>query len=87
MIYYEFRICTYYREEILEAAAREVLEETGLKLKNLKQTDLVNAVWPAEKYHYVIIVTQGEIDETHQDEPVNLEPHKCEGVIPPHPLY
>ena len=76
-----------HKEEFLEGAAREIMEETGLKLKNLKQTDLVNAVWCSKKYHYVIIVKQGEIDETRRDEPVNMEPHKCEVVIPPPPLY
>ena len=70
-----------YREAFEECARRETLEETGLQLQKVIFHTVVNAVWPDEKYHYVIIVTSAQIDARFQSEPQNTEPHKCEGTV------
>ncbi|GIX88008.1 nucleotide triphosphate diphosphatase NUDT15 [Caerostris extrusa] len=61
------------------AAYREVAEETGLTIKNIKYVYAVNSVVKDHNYHYVTIFMKGEIDESAIAEPVNLEPHKNEG--------
>ena len=66
-------------EEWSECAARETLEETGLKIKNVSFGTVVNAVVPEEDYHYITIFMKGEIDNSQAKEPKNLEPDKCEG--------
>ena len=66
-------------EEWSECAARETLEETGLKIKNVSFGTVVNAVVPEEDYHYLTIFMKGEIDNSQAKEPENLEPDKCEG--------
>ncbi|CAH1253016.1 NUDT15 [Branchiostoma lanceolatum] len=68
-----------FGEEWAECASREVLEETGLKLKNIRFATAVNGIKLSENYHYVTIFMQAEVDTSHQEEPVNLEPDKCEG--------
>ena len=63
--------------ETLEACAqREVLEETGLQIANLRQYAVTNDIfWEAEK-HYVTITM---IADYTAGEPQLLEPHKCAG--------
>lgn len=55
------------------------MEETGLKIKNVCFATIVNAVVPKEDYHYITVFMKGEIDVSHQREPENLEPDKCDG--------
>lgn len=60
---------------------REVMEETGLKLKNITVDGLVNAVWtgPCEEHHFVNVILRGHIDDSYCLEPSTVEPHKCQG--------
>jgi len=69
-----------YRETVEDCGSREISEETGLTLKNLKTECILNVVWLAEQQHFVAIVLHGEVDQTKQNEPDTLEPHKCEGT-------
>jgi 8-oxo-dGTP diphosphatase len=73
------QICTLHRESWEGCGSRETEEETGLKLANAQFSAVVNAVIPAEDYHYITIFVQGHVDPKHLAEPVNLEPDKCEG--------
>ena len=73
------QITLFYREEWTECAQRELLEETGLKMKDPRYVAVVNAVRRETGYHYITLFVQGEVDIEHRPEPENLEPHKCEG--------
>jgi 8-oxo-dGTP diphosphatase len=61
-----------------ECAAREVKEETGLELTNIRFFHATNDIMKTEEKHFVTIfmvaeqVDPGEVPE-------NLEPDKCEG--------
>ena len=68
-----------HRENWEECAIRETKEETGLRIKKVKFCTVINAFSVEDNYHYVAIVMEAEIDMTFQEEPVNMEPHKCEG--------
>lgn len=63
-----------------ECAAREVKEETGLSIHNIKFVFVTNTVMRNEKRpsHYVTIFMRGEQCNV-ADEPENLEPDKCDG--------
>ncbi|XP_078600570.1 nucleotide triphosphate diphosphatase NUDT15-like isoform X1 [Branchiostoma floridae x Branchiostoma japonicum] len=69
-----------FGEEWADCATREVLEETGLKLKNIRFATVVNGIKLSENYHYITIFMQAEVDSSYREEPVNLEPDKCEGA-------
>ena len=58
-----------------DCAAREVLEETGLNVKNLRVGTVLNAVDRDNDYHYVVPIVVCETD----GEPTNVEPDKCDG--------
>lgn len=61
-----------------ECAAREVLEETGLRVKNVRYMTATNDIMSAEGKHYITLFMACEREED-EGEPRNLEPHKCEG--------
>lgn len=64
-----------YMESIFDCASREVLEETGLKIKNMRFSFISNEKGYAPK-HYIHI---GVIADWWSGEPQTLEPEKCAG--------
>ena len=70
-----------FRESWEDCAARETMEETGLRLKNIQYKTVVNAVEVENNYHYIDLFMMGEVDLDYKTEPENMEPHKCEGMM------
>lgn len=66
-----------FGEDYATCAAREVLEETNLTMKNCWFGTVDNSVDVSVNYHYVTIFMVGEV--TDPEECKNLEPDKCEG--------
>ncbi|KAM3850725.1 nucleotide triphosphate diphosphatase NUDT15 [Diretmus argenteus] len=62
-----------------ECAHREVMEEAGVRLVNVRFASVVNSIRLEEQYHYVTVIMQGDLDRSGPGEPVNLEPEKNEG--------
>ncbi|KAJ3584272.1 hypothetical protein NHX12_014768 [Muraenolepis orangiensis] len=60
-----------------DCARREVLEEAGVRLVDVRFASVVNSVNMDEQYHYVTVIMRGELGEN--GDPVNLEPDKNEG--------
>jgi 8-oxo-dGTP diphosphatase len=57
-----------------DCAGREVLEETGVTIKNVRQFAITNDIFPDENEHYITIWMAS--DWAH-GVPVNKEPEKC----------
>lgn len=72
----------YSSEEWEESARRETLEETGLKLKNVRLGTVLNTIWKEgdRTFHYIEAVMVAHVDIDYKREPDNPEPDKCEGV-------
>ncbi|XP_020207845.1 nudix hydrolase 1 [Cajanus cajan] len=73
-----------FGESFEECAAREVKEETGLEIRNAEFLTVTNNVMldQPKKCHYVTIfmrVIVGVDAPKEEQEPQNLEPHKCDG--------
>ncbi|CEJ85127.1 hypothetical protein VHEMI03680 [[Torrubiella] hemipterigena] len=67
-----------FKESVLDCAAREAEEETGLRVKPVKVVDVTNDVFDAANKHYVtFFVFCQMVDET--QEPQLMEPDKCHG--------
>jgi 8-oxo-dGTP diphosphatase len=66
-----------FGEEWVTCASREVKEECGVDLVNVQFCGVVNTVVRQVGYHYVTIFMRAELSGT--DEPINMEPNKCEG--------
>ncbi|KAM8905229.1 nucleotide triphosphate diphosphatase NUDT15 [Spinachia spinachia] len=62
-----------------QCAHREVLEEAGVQLVEVRFASVVNSIRLEEQYHYVTVIMQGELDRKQSGEPENLEPEKNEG--------
>jgi 8-oxo-dGTP diphosphatase len=58
-------------ETIEEAAEREVMEETGMKVQNIRFLAITNDIFPATNKHYVSIWVEADWSE---GEPVVNEP-------------
>ncbi|KAK1142109.1 hypothetical protein N8T08_008192 [Aspergillus melleus] len=65
-----------FGESFENCAERELLEETGMHIKNLRFLTAVNNVFEKEQKHYVTVFMGGTVDDGVQ--PQNLEPEKCE---------
>ena len=64
-----------FNESIADCAAREVFEETGLSIKNLRYGPYTNDIFAAENKHYVTLFVIADYDS---GTPEVKEPHKCE---------
>ncbi len=64
-----------YGEEPEETAVREVMEETGVKIKNVRFSTITNDVFEKEGKHYITICMIADYDS---GEPKVLEPEKAE---------
>jgi len=64
-----------FNESIENCAAREVFEETGIRIKNLRFGPYTNDIFTAEKKHYVTLFVIADHDS---GTPEVKEPHKCE---------
>ena len=65
-----------FGETIQECARREVLEETGLVVSNLRLTTYTNDMFVTEHKHYVTLFV---VADCPSGEPRRLEPTKCAG--------
>ncbi|USW57966.1 Putative NUDIX hydrolase domain-containing protein [Septoria linicola] len=61
-----------------ECASRELLEETGLKVKNISFLTATNDPMLSENKHYITLFMTC-VREDEADAPQNLEPEKCGG--------
>jgi 8-oxo-dGTP diphosphatase len=64
-----------FNESLEECAKREILEETGLQVKNIRLGTITNDVFRKEEKHYVTIFM---IAEHASGEPQNKEPDRLE---------
>lgn len=64
-----------FGEEVESAARREVLEETGLKIQDIRFLTITNDIFKEENKHYITLWMMGEYIS---GEPKVLEPDKCE---------
>lgn len=64
-----------YGESWEECSHREVMEETGIKIKNLRFGAITNDIFKSEKKHYITICMIADFDS---GEVKVMEPHKCE---------
>nr|GMD22766.1 Integrase, catalytic core [Ipomoea batatas] len=62
-----------------QCAAREVMEEAGLELKNIETLKVINHVFhnEAKPSHYVVLLIRAELSDPDQI-PENVEPDRCE---------
>mgnify|MGYP003394911621 FL=1 len=79
-----------FNETWEECAVRETLEETGLKIKNIRFATATNDIFPMENKHYITIFMIADYDS---GELRIMEPEKCERwdwfdwSSPPQPLF
>jgi len=64
-----------FNETFEECASRETLEETGIKIKNIRFATTTNDLFKKENKHYITIIMVAEFDS---GEVKIMEPEKCE---------
>jgi 8-oxo-dGTP diphosphatase len=64
-----------FGESLTDCARREVLEETGLNIANLRRGPFSEDIFIAENKHYITFIM---IADYISGEPAVLEPNKCE---------
>jgi 8-oxo-dGTP diphosphatase len=64
-----------FNESIEDCAAREVFEETGIRIKNLRYGPYTNDIFDNENKHYVTLFVIAEHDS---GTPQLKEPQKCD---------
>ncbi len=64
-----------FNEEVEECAKREVFEEVGIKIKNIRKGPFTNDIFKVENKHYITCFVFGEYDSG--DVRV-MEPDRCE---------
>lgn len=64
-----------FGETVTQCAAREVEEETGMRIANIRRGPFTEDFFLAEGRHYITIIM---IADWHAGEPELREPHKCE---------
>jgi 8-oxo-dGTP diphosphatase len=64
-----------FNESWEECAKREVMEEVGVKIKNLRFADATNDIFTKEKKHYITLFIVSHYDS---GEVKLMEPEKCE---------
>ena len=62
-------------ESIEDCAKREVAEETGITIKNLRFGPFTNDIFENEKKHYVTLFVIADYDS---GQPTPMEPERCE---------
>ncbi|XP_078474352.1 nucleotide triphosphate diphosphatase NUDT15 [Lampetra fluviatilis] len=70
-----------FGEEWEECARREALEETGLRVCDVRFSTVVNSVRRDEGSHFVTIFMRAAVDLAFRQEPQNVEPHKNEAWV------
>ncbi len=65
-----------WNESLEDCAKREVMEETGLDIENIRQAAFTNDVFSAEGKHYVTLFLLADCPS---GEPEIKEPEKCTG--------
>ena len=79
-----------FNESIEHCARREVAEETGIRIKNLRLTTFVNTLFKKEGKHYVTVFVTADYAGGRV---TTKEPEKCDGwqwfkpSALPHPLF
>ncbi|KAK3358280.1 NUDIX hydrolase domain-like protein [Lasiosphaeria ovina] len=66
-----------FGESLEECGAREVDEETGLKVKNVRYLTATNDIMTADNKHYITCFVVGERADENQEAELR-EPDKCE---------
>ncbi len=64
-----------FNEGIEDCARREVMEETGIRIRDLRAGPFTNDIFNKEGKHYVTLYV---ISEHHSGEPKVMEPERCE---------
>ena len=64
-----------FGESLEECANREVMEETGITIKNIRKISYTNDIFPEEGKHYITCFVRADYDA---GEVQILEPNKCE---------
>ncbi|MEA3429949.1 MAG: NUDIX hydrolase [Nanoarchaeota archaeon] len=64
-----------FNEEVQDCAAREVKEESGIEIKDIRMGTFTNDIFEKEGKHYVTLFV---ISDYHSGEVRVMEPEKCE---------